>query len=335
MNIVLVLFIYGILAQKEFLSANNMDFTHWDNVVRKLVNVNQTIQGIQLNTFDYVGLVNNSDYDTFTIQVENANLTGITYNQFKAFWINVYNYLAVRVIFENTCQFDLFGDCRPLTSIRQVGEEQPSFFLNTVWDLKLLKINSMKEKLSLNDIEHGKLRSPPKPWKEDARIHACIVCASISCPNLRNRAYTVDDIDNEMTENTQDFLKNKKKGVDIVDGKLTATMIFNFFPNDFNNMTGPKINNTNSYNVTWFLYTYSPEPIKTFILLNPHAEVHFFNYNWDLNGDVGGLCTVDRVCYPWWALIATILAAFIVVVVIAFVIKAASLKDQYEPINST
>ena len=38
--------------------------------------------------------------------------------------------------------------------------------------------------VSLNDVEHKVLRAR---WAEP-RVHACIVCASASCPNLRAEA---------------------------------------------------------------------------------------------------------------------------------------------------
>lgn len=49
-------------------------------------------------------------------------------------------------------------------------------------------------------------------FREDPRLHACIVCASISCPNVRREAYTVDKIDQQMTDQMTSFLANPKKG---------------------------------------------------------------------------------------------------------------------------
>ena len=48
--------------------------------------------------------------------------------------------------------------------------------------------------------------------REDPRLHACIVCASISCPDLRTTAFDIATIDNQMTDQMKKFLLNNKKG---------------------------------------------------------------------------------------------------------------------------
>lgn len=48
--------------------------------------------------------------------------------------------------------------------------------------------------------------------REDTRLHACIVCASISCPDVRTTAYDPATIDDQMTDQMEKFLQNNKKG---------------------------------------------------------------------------------------------------------------------------
>lgn len=33
--------------------------------------------------------------------------------------------MAVSIVFEHRCNYDLFGTCSALTSIRQIGQQQP------------------------------------------------------------------------------------------------------------------------------------------------------------------------------------------------------------------
>jgi len=311
------------------LSKDCLDFSNWDQVVKQLVKANETLEGIQLHTFDYPKLVNNTHYEKFTQQVETAIVTGFTKAQYYAFWINVYNYLAVRAVFEHPCAVDVIGDCRPLRSIQEIGTQQPSL-VAAVWDLPLLTIKSMNKTLSLNNIEDG-LRSPPKPWKEDPRLHAAIVCASISCPNLRNRAYTVENIDSELTSNTQDFLANPKKGCAIEGDALRISAIFSFFPDDFNNKTG-KVGNTTSISISWFLSQYAPTEVKKFLAKNPDPNFLYFKYNWHLNGDISKLCSADRVCFPWWAFLV-IAIAFVCLVLLFVIYYKKSKKRNYERLN--
>jgi len=88
-------------AEYPILAPGSLNFTYWDHVVTNLVSVNTTIDGVVINSFDYARLVNNSDYFAFKCQVTNAiGMENFTHPEWKAFWINVYNYLAVRVVFE-------------------------------------------------------------------------------------------------------------------------------------------------------------------------------------------------------------------------------------------
>lgn len=50
---------------------------------------------------------------------------------------------------------------------------------------------------TLDDVEDY-LRKPT-PYKEDPRLHACIVCASISCPNVLREAFVAERIEEQMT----------------------------------------------------------------------------------------------------------------------------------------
>jgi len=309
------------------LGPENLNFTYWDLVVNALVKENATINGVMLNSFNYTGLIGNSNYNNFKCQVENTvAIQNFTETEWKAFWINVYNYLAIRVIFENNCATDLFGGCRPLSSIKEIGEQQPSLF-DVIWQIPTLLINNYNggAMLALNDIEDGCLRSPPPPFIEDVRIHGCIVCASVSCPDLRNTAYTVDDLDNEMSDNVQKWLANPAKGSSVSGNTITLSAIFNWFADDFNNVTGKG----SSSNMTSFLTMYAPTAVGN--ALRGSHTLQYFTYNWNLNGYINGLCKVDRPCFPWWALLCLILGVLVVVVVSVLCVRRR--RNNYSPLN--
>jgi len=247
--------------------------------LRESVILNSTNSNIGLNIFNYSNLVGNKDFEKFRCQVENANVTGFNETQFKAFWINVYNYMAISIVFEHSCNYDLFGNCSALTSIRQIGQQQPGVFKTVTWDMPWLTMTTGNESTtySLNDVEHGKLRCPPNDWPEDVRIHAAIVCASVSCPNIRNSAYLNEYIDDNLTNAITDFFSydNRKKGVDVIDNQLWVSQIFSFFPEDFDNTTKPlkmcsgKVKPTNSFNVSWLIRQYAPSNIVNWTQNNP------------------------------------------------------------------
>ena len=46
---------------------------------------------------------------------------------------------------------------------------------------------------------------------DEPRIHFAIVCASISCPKLLNEAYTSENLEQQLTNATKDFLSDTKR----------------------------------------------------------------------------------------------------------------------------
>jgi len=107
-----------------------------------------------------------------------------------AYWINAYNALTVEGILR----------VYPTTSIRN---HTAKLFGYNIW--KKLYLYSGGGKINLDSIEHKVLRKMDEP-----RIHFAIVCASIGCPRLLNKAYASDRIDNQLTTNAIDFFSRSQ-----------------------------------------------------------------------------------------------------------------------------
>jgi len=139
--------------------------------------------------------------------------------------------MAVSLVFEYHCKYDMFGNCSALTSIRQIGQQQPGVFQTQVWNYRWLNITNggVSTLYSLSDIEIDHLRCPPNGWIADVKIHSAIVCASISCPDLRNSAFIDKFIEQNLTDSMVDFLSHKQKGAAIINNKLWVSQIFSFF----------------------------------------------------------------------------------------------------------
>ena len=101
-----------------------------------------------------------------------------------AFWLNMYNAAAVRVA------VDAVSD--GVASVMRV----PGAFDESV-------VSVAGESLSLNDIEHGKIRR-----FRDPRIHGSLVCGSISCPTLRHSPFTGEYLDEALDAQMRVFLGN-------------------------------------------------------------------------------------------------------------------------------
>lgn len=84
------------------------------------------------------------------------------------------------------------------------------------------------EELSLDDIEHGKIRRFGDP-----RIHGALVCGSASCPTLRHEPYDGDHLDGQFAEQMRTFLANGGARTDQGRGVLRLSRVFLWYGGDF------------------------------------------------------------------------------------------------------
>ncbi len=167
-----------------------------------------------------------------------------------AYWINAYNAFTVKLIVDNY----------PVSSIRDL---HPAFYvplLNTVWHIKFISIGG--KKFSLDKIEHDILR---KQFSEP-RIHFAIVCASYSCPPLRNEAYVAERIGEQLEIQTITFV-NDPKWNRISEESVALSSIFKWFKEDF----------TTDGSLIEFLNQYTHSKIAE------NASIDYMDYNWSLN----------------------------------------------------
>jgi len=176
----------------------------------------------------------------------NAPTSSWSKNETMAYWINAYNAYTVQLMVNNY----------PLKSIMDLKYNGKS-----AWDYKWIKIGS--ETLSLNDIEHEKLR---KKYK-DARIHFAVNCASFSCPVLLNTAYTADKLEAQLEAQAILFINDPKRN-QISSGSAKVSQLFEWYQDDFT--AGGK-------SVIDYLNKYSKTKIKA------GTNISYINYNWNLN----------------------------------------------------
>lgn len=100
-----------------------------------------------------------------------------------AYWINLYNAGAVQLAIEAHS----VGE----TSVLRI----PGAFTRPV-------VSVSGEELSLDAIEHGKLRR-----FKDPRVHGALVCGSLSCPTLRSEPYTGRGLDDQLDAQMTAFLE--------------------------------------------------------------------------------------------------------------------------------
>jgi len=244
-------------AQKAALDA-------WDRALRKHVKTGIR-EDIPTNIVDYRGFHNDPDFHVFVTSLETTNIATMGRNETQALLMNAYNALAIKMVIDHPC----LSNCRPISSILDIsGDVQ-----GTVWKMPAGDIGG--KSYSLDDIE-TQLRNPAHSVG-DPRLHSCIVCASISCPNLRPEAFRSHSVDRQMDEQMMDMLNNKKKGLALDDETIKLSKIFNWYANDFKKV---------SPTVLDFILPFVPTADKEFISSHKDdANISYFDYDWNLNGD--------------------------------------------------
>ncbi len=218
----------------------------WNNYTAVLKHVKPGIKnGVALMLVDYEKIKTNGSLEKAYQGISNFDLNKIENRQEKlSFYINSYNILALKMV----------SDHWPVASIKDIGS-----WYNPVWNKPVGTIGG--KSISLGDVENKILRLMHEP-----RIHFAIVCASVSCPNLRDEPYTSTKLNLQLDNQVQQFLNNQGKGLKIVNKTIHVSKIFNWFEDDFQKAGG----------VSRFIGHYKPE-------LSQFKLVADIPYDWSVN----------------------------------------------------
>lgn len=219
---------------------NPENFEHdiWDALLKKYVTSSGNV--------NYKGFKSEKDkLEAYIkqLQAEYDKLKTWSKNKQLAYWINVYNAYTVKLIVDNY----------PVNSIKDINGGKP-------WDKKFIILGGTA--YSLNNVENDIIR----PRYKERRIHFAVNCASISCPKLLNQAYTEDNLNRKLTQQTKAFLANSSKN-QLDKKKVKISKIFDWYKVDF----------TKNNDIIPFLKKYSD------VEINDDAKVEYLEYNWNLN----------------------------------------------------
>ncbi len=211
-----------------------IDHGIWDALLQKHVSTSGDV--------DYKGFKNDEkELDKYLVQLAKKVPTkSDSKNATLAYWINAYNAFTVKLILENY----------PLKSIKDIKDP---------WGKKFIDLEG--KKYSLEGIENEILRKMSEP-----RIHFAINCASESCPNLSNKAYTDSALDKQLDNAASSFINDKSKET-ITASKVEVSKIFDWFSDDFK-QNGSVIEYLNKYSKT---------------KIDKNAKISYKEYDWDLN----------------------------------------------------
>jgi len=183
-------------------------------------------------------------------------------NQQLAFLINAYNAWTVEFILTK------YPD---LKSIKDLGS-----FFKSPWDKAFIPL--LGKTISLNNIEHDLIRGSDR--YNDPRIHFAVNCASIGCPALLEEAYTGDQLEQQLTQQSIRFLADKNRNY-IKGDRLYLSSIFKWYGDDFEK--GFRGTTT----IEAFILLYADDLMLTntqkSALKARDLNIKFLDYNWNLN----------------------------------------------------
>ena len=210
---------------------------------------------VQDGLVDYKALKEDSRLDEYLATLAEADLEDLKSNHDKiAFWTNAYNAYTLKLI-------TTYYPVSSIFDIKKPGYADP-------WKIPLAHVAGTD--YTLDQIENEILR--PK-WP-DPRIHYALVCAAMSCPQLRSEAYTADRLDEQFDDQSAWFMIHRNQ-FDIK--KRTAVL---------------------SKVYEWYAVDFGKDPTDALRTLIPHVEkdlaealqkeahtwkVSYVEWNWELN----------------------------------------------------
>ena len=204
---------------------------------------------------DYKGILENpfsfNEYFKFIEEISPVNYPDYfkTIDDKKAYWINVYNALILKIMIDS-----------PGKDILEISGG-PSIFGASIF-LKKFKVGD--QMISPNYIEHKILRK-----MNDPRIHFAINCASKSCPPLGNRILKGENLDQQLEKKAINFINNKNHVHINHDNQIIyLNKIFKWFKKDFGNVK--------SYIVNYLDDDIDYQKIENY-------KIKYYNYDWSSN----------------------------------------------------
>jgi hypothetical protein len=204
---------------------------------------------------DYAGLASSAAWRRVVSNLSRTDPDALSGRDERlAYWINAYNILAIDIVVQN----------HPVDSIRDVGS-----FLRPVWKREAGTLGDRR--VTLDEIEHRILRPLGEP-----RIHAAIVCASVSCPPLHREPFRSADLDAQLEAVTRRWLADPRKGVriDRETRSVELSRIFDWFGDDFAAVGGV---------LTFVARHVGPDDRRWLEANGDRASLRYLDYDWRLN----------------------------------------------------
>jgi hypothetical protein len=200
---------------------------------------------------DYPGIDADPRYKRYLDYLRTSNTAALAAGgEELAFWINAYNALVIRGILDGN---------------------SPANFLGRIEFFRFLEFDVGGRSVSLHVLEHEILRPLGDP-----RIHFALVCASSSCPKLREEAYSASHLDEQLQDSARQFINDSERNrFDEQAGIAHISKIFAWFKEDFRAQTGT---------VPAYIASFVEKPSVAQGLRDGRLRIEHLPYDWRLNG---------------------------------------------------
>ncbi len=238
-------------------SVRQVDHSAWQDILTAYLRTHSS----GINKFDYAALKANAKDTSKLVKYLNylQELDPRTYSRAeqKAYWINLYNALTVKVVV----------DAFPVDSIRDICRNRaPGSECSGPWNEVHARVAG--QDLTLDNIENDILR----PIWKDNLIHYGLSCASYGCPDLYGTAFTAKNTETLLDIGARKYVNNSR-GVDFMeDDFIIISSIYDWYVEDFGN---------NKQGVIKHLARYADEKLAE--RLKSFNGAVDYEYDWSLN----------------------------------------------------
>ena len=234
------------------LSKSVISHQKWQDFLNRYVISNKE----KINLVDYPHISPN-DLNTlkdYVKEMSQINIDEYNRNEQLAYWINLYNALIVQTV----------ANYYPVANIQEINIS-PGLFSIGPWGANIITIKGVP--LSLDQINNRIVR----PIWNDPRTLYAMNDATIGAPNLSKQAYTGDKIQEQLNDAANKYI-NSLRGVQVIEGKLILSKIYDWYQEDYGG--------TKQYVINHLLH-FAHEPLLS--QLKHINSVDSYVYNWHIN----------------------------------------------------
>ncbi len=219
------------------------------------------IHGIDTTVFDYAQMKQDAQMPNSLFNRTLKAIERVTPEQLqdssvaKAFWINAYNFAAMRLVIDHY----------PVDSIRSLRIS----LIKYPWSKKAIRIGNTR--YSLKQIEKEILLRQ----FNDPRIIFAVSCAAVSCPDRTAEPFMAQRLDGQLEAMIRRFFRNPGKGLRL--DRETRTLMLSWIVNKDRHLF-----QDNEKGVLGFVPPYLEPEIENWLKANP-VEIDYFEHDWTLN----------------------------------------------------